>query len=126
MSTRSLLLAFSLLLSGPALANTEWINPRPGNNGDTYYVRLGSFEIVSTDVARAWILRNLGSPAHGVSSNVVLWEFNCTTKQRRFVQVSHYSEPMGKGKVVFREGASAWNRVEPGSVGDRLLQGFCG
>lgn len=123
---RMFIFALALLISNTANADGGWINPRRSSNGDTYYVRLGSFEIVSTEVARAWILRNIANPAHGVGSNVVLWEFNCATKQRRFVQVTHYSEPMGKGKVVFKEGASEWKRVEPGSVGDRMLSGFCG
>jgi len=123
---RILFTVLILAFAGIARAETEWINPLRDTNGDVYYVRYGSFQVMSPEVARIGHLRELAAPAQGIKSSALVVEYNCETTQRRLVQATHYSGSMAKGRVMSKEAAGAWERVTRGSIGYRMLKATCG
>lgn len=59
-------------------------------------------------------------------SSKTLQEYNCETRQKRFLTMIHYVENTGLGQVAFLDGTvGGWRDIKPGSLGEMHLNVAC-
>ena len=113
---KKIVAALCALACVPAIAADKWIIGGSSTSFATAF-DLSSIE-TEGDVNGTWVVDVYAKPANGFDY-VVSWEqVNCKTKKTRSTDVS--GRAFGKGTIK-RFGNTDWERVEPGSVGEALL-----
>ena len=72
----------------------------------------------------AKMVATFGADYQNLNESIILWELNCTSKEFRFLQVTHYSKDGGillTGKMMKGE----WDLIIPGTNFDFLYKALC-
>jgi hypothetical protein len=124
---RSLLVAVSISLCVPAIAQTHWVRvAQTADREDTYYIQAGSVHDVGS-FRRAWTLLDTTVPdSTGFSSLIVLQEFDCKARQSRYLQITGYYGRMGSGTAKTGPmDPSDWAYAAPGTIDDSIVSRVC-
>ena len=114
--------ALLLLTATPALAEADWVEVSKSDDGtQTLYIDRSSIRITGP-IRRYWERTDYLNDRKGWKQDVTLFETNCTTGQRRILQLIVY-------KVDgTNESASdgTWKYVAPDTIGAAALDYVCG
>jgi hypothetical protein len=115
---------FLILFSVNSFANWTFVSST-ADNTLSVYVDFSTKKKVGGYI-RVWSLMDKNKTSEKVRSFIVLEEFDCSLDRNRVIQMSSYSEPMGKGNVINSLGGNnPWNYITPGSVEARKFRMVC-
>jgi hypothetical protein len=130
---RSCLGFFLMLTSAPIWAQSSVLPPGRAdwslvtrNDQVTYYLDVLSIRD-NGDFRRVWELDDFRQRRYnGGLSLRSFWEGDCKRKRRRYLQLTFFSENMGRGEVISTYNlTSEWENIAPGTAGDVTLQATC-
>jgi hypothetical protein len=128
----SLLVIVIGVLACNAYAHAEW-EFISGNNKFNYYYDSATIH-KPENIVKVWTLYDHFQPftSHNVKphmSMMVLGEFDCKKEVHRTLYTSTYSEKMGKGEMIEKDGSheltGKWHSVPPVSIFYKLMSVAC-
>ena len=125
-----LLLLFSLLLSFNSYG--EWTKTSEGEDGDSFYIDFQTVKKLDSGKVVAWLMVDSTEPADGFLSDAkfysskMFWEVDCDLMRVKFLSMTQYEEPMGRGESESYDGITgitgfeelkSWQYMPPDSLG---------
>lgn len=107
-------------------AMAEWSYFGNTPKDEIYFVDQSTFR--GDQLRRGWFLVNQKDGSVGYKSEKQLWIANCKTEQIDLIQITLYSEDMGKGFVVnsqSRNGSPNFSYPTPNSMMELIFESLC-
>jgi hypothetical protein len=127
-SMRHIILALLFFaVSGSALADWVYLGSSYDDTHKNYYDPATILR--SGNTSKMWTLRDRNAAAGGLSFRSFKSEdtYDCNESKKRSTAIVYYSEPMGKGNVVYRESnPETWGSVVSGSATEAMSKIACG
>ena len=133
-----LLLLFSLLLSFNSYG--EWTKTSEGEDGDSFYIDFQTVKKLNSGKVVAWLMVDSTEPTNGFLSDAkfysskMFWEVDCGLMRVKFLSMTQYEEPMGRGESENYDGITgiagveelmSWQYMPPDSLGYWNIEEVC-
>ena len=123
---KTLVVTIALLVGSVSVSNAEWTEITENVHGTTFYV---DFERIQKngEYVYFWDLLDRVKPTkHGTLSLISFIEGNCNMFGYRYLQISSYTESMGRGtRSNFDSSPSEWKYASPNSTVEFVLKTVC-
>ena len=102
----------------------NWNKISTSIEGNSYYVDVSNIK-KHNGLVYYWGLDDFVEPNHGANSSISKYKVDCGEGKRTWLNVTFYSQSMGKGKMIQDESLDDVDYPKPKSVGNTLMKFVC-